>query len=68
LKTSDARIYDHLAESLLRLGFMNPKHDPDLWMIDRISHYVYLANYIDDICIWSKDPMGVIKSLEKTYL
>jgi hypothetical protein len=32
------------------------------------SHYEYLSTYVDDILIWSKDPMAVIKSLEKIYL
>jgi hypothetical protein len=32
------------------------------------SHYEYLATYVDDILNWSKDPMAVIKSLEKTYM
>jgi predicted fused transcriptional regulator/phosphomethylpyrimidine kinase len=30
LKTSAARFHEHLSESLLRLGFKNSKHDPDL--------------------------------------
>jgi Reverse transcriptase (RNA-dependent DNA polymerase) len=68
LKTSAARFHEHLAESLLRLGFVKTKHDNDLWMIDKISHYEYLATYVDDILVWSKDPMGVIKSLEKIYV
>jgi hypothetical protein len=37
-------------------------------MVDKSSHYEYLATYVDDILIWSKDPMAVIKSLEKTYM
>ena len=37
-------------------------------MVDKVSHYEYLATYVDDILIWSKDPMAVIKSLEKIYL
>jgi hypothetical protein len=37
-------------------------------MMNNLSHYEYLATYIDDILIWSKDPMAVIKSLEKTCL
>jgi Reverse transcriptase (RNA-dependent DNA polymerase) len=68
LKTSAARFHKHLAESLLRLGFMKAKHGPDLWMIHKISHYDILATYVDDIIIWSKDSMGVIKSPEKIYL
>jgi hypothetical protein len=37
-------------------------------MVDKSSHYEYLAAYVNDILIWSKDPMAVIKSLEKTYM
>jgi hypothetical protein len=68
LKTSAARFHEHLSESLLRLGFKKTKHNPDLWMVDKSSHYEYLATYVDDILIWSKDPMAVIKPLEKTYM
>jgi hypothetical protein len=68
LKTSDARFHEHLSESLLRLGFKKTKHDPNLWMVDKSSYYEYLATYLDDILNWSKDPMAVIKSLEKTYM
>jgi hypothetical protein len=68
LKTSAARFHEYLSESLLRLGFKKIKHDSDLWMVDKSSHYEYLATYVDDILIWIKDPMAIIKSLEKTYL
>jgi hypothetical protein len=37
-------------------------------MVDKSFHYEYLAKYVDDILIWSKDPMAVIKALEKTYM
>jgi hypothetical protein len=37
-------------------------------MVENSSHYEYLATYVDDILIWSKDPLPVIKSLEKTYM
>jgi hypothetical protein len=68
LKTSAARFYEHVNDSLLRLCFKKIKHDPDLWMVDKLSHYEYLATYVDEILIWSKDPMTVIKALEKTYM
>jgi hypothetical protein len=68
LKTSVARFHEHLCESLLRLGFKKTKDDPDLWMVDKSSHYEYLPTYMDEILIWSKDPMAVIKALEKTYM
>jgi hypothetical protein len=68
LKTSAARFHEHSSESLLRLGFKKTKHEPDFWMMDKSSHYEYLATYVDDILIWSKDLMAVRKSLEKTYM
>jgi hypothetical protein len=68
LKTSAARFYEHLSESPLTLGFKKTKHEPDLWMVDKSSHYEYLATYMDDILIWSNDLMAVIKALEKTCM
>jgi hypothetical protein len=68
LKTSAARFHEHLSESLLRLGFKKTKHDPDLWMVDKSFHYEYLAKYVDNILIWSKDLMEILKSLEKTHI
>jgi hypothetical protein len=62
LQTSAARFHEHLSELLLRLGFKQTKHDPDLWMVDKSSHYEYLATYVDEIL------MVVIKALEKTYM
>jgi hypothetical protein len=68
LKTSAARFHENLSESLLGLGFTKTKHDPDLWMVDKSLHYEYLATYVDDVLIWSKDRMEVIKSSEKAYM
>jgi hypothetical protein len=62
------RFHEHLSESLLRLGVKKTKHDPDLWMVDNSSHYEYLATYVNDIIMWSKDPMAVIKALEKNHM
>ena len=38
LRSSAARFHEHLAESLLRLGFKKTEHDPDKWTIERTSH------------------------------
>jgi hypothetical protein len=43
LKTSAARFHEHLSEPLLRLDFKKTKHDPDLWRVEKSSHYEYLA-------------------------
>ena len=36
--------------------------DERLW-----NHYKYLARYVDDILVWSKDPLKVINDLKKVY-
>jgi hypothetical protein len=59
-KTSAARFHEHLSESLLRLSFDKSRDYPDLWMVDKSSHNEYLDTYVDNIVIWSKDPMSVI--------
>jgi hypothetical protein len=42
--------------------------DADLWMKKVDGHWEYIATYVDDILSFSKDPMSVIKSLEKSYV
>jgi hypothetical protein len=37
-------------------------------MVEKSSYYENLATYVDEILIWSKDPMAVIRALEKTYM
>jgi hypothetical protein len=36
-------------------------------MVSKSSHYKELDKYADEILIWSKYPMAVIKLLEKNY-
>jgi Reverse transcriptase (RNA-dependent DNA polymerase) len=68
LKTAAARFHEHLAESLLRLGIKKTKYHLNLWIINRTSYNEYLVTYVDNTLNWSKDPMSVMKSLEKIYL
>jgi hypothetical protein len=44
--------------------------DGGWWMVDggQVITYEYLARYVDEILIWRKDPMPVMKSSEKTYM
>jgi hypothetical protein len=51
LKTSAARFHEHLSQSLLILRFKKTKHDPDLWMVEKSSHYECLDIFVDDILI-----------------
>jgi hypothetical protein len=37
-------------------------------MVDKATHYAYLATHIDDILLRGENPKAVIKSLDKIYL
>jgi hypothetical protein len=66
LKTFAVRLHADLSVLLLQLGFKKTKHYPDLRKLDKLSHYEYLATQVDNILIWSKDPIEVIKPYEKS--
>ncbi|HEY9300451.1 MAG TPA: Ty1/Copia family ribonuclease HI, partial [Phormidium sp.] len=42
--------------------------DPDLWIKDKGDYYEYIARYVDDVIVFSKDPMAVMEELKKTYI
>ena len=67
LKSSSAAFHEVLSDSLMRLGFKPSKADFDLWMKDCGTHYEYIATWVDDLLIMSKDPMPIIKELETEY-
>ena len=50
-----------------KLGFKPSKADTDLYVRECGDHYEYLATYVDDILIFSKDPMKVIEDLKTQY-
>ena len=67
LKTSAARFHEHLAGILWDLGFRPSRGDPDFWYKDCGTHYEYCACYVDDLLVWSKDPIAILKQLKETY-
>ena len=67
LRSSGARFHEHLSDILRKTGFIPSKADSDLWFKDCGTHYEYLARYVDDILVFSKDPMKIIECLKVTY-
>ena len=67
LRTSAARYHEHLSDTLRSLGFSPTKADANFWIRDKGDHYEYLASYVDDILIWSQDPMAIMEDLKKVY-
>ena len=68
LKSSSARFHEHLSVTLRKLGYRPSKADPDLWIKEVDGHYEYIARFVDDLIVFSKDPMSIMKELEETYI
>jgi hypothetical protein len=67
LRSSAARFHEHLAAKLRSIGFKPSKVDNDFWIRKQSDHYEYLATYVDDILVFSRDPMGIIDVIKKSY-
>jgi hypothetical protein len=68
LKSSSARFHEHLSIRLRQMGYRPSKADPDLWYKKVGEHYEYVARFVDDVISFSKDPMAIMKDLEKHYI
>ena len=68
LRSSAARFHEHLSVKLREIGYEPSKADPDLWMKQVDDHWEYIARYVDDVIVFSKDPMSVMSELEKSYV
>jgi Reverse transcriptase (RNA-dependent DNA polymerase) len=68
LRSSAARFHEHLSVKLRKMGFRPSKADPDLWYRKVGDHYEYIARFVDDVIAFSKDPMSIMKELEKVYV
>ena len=64
LKSSGKRWHDRLHDVLRDLSFTPSKAEEDIWMKDMGDHYDYIAVYVDDLLIASKDPKSIIEALE----
>jgi Reverse transcriptase (RNA-dependent DNA polymerase) len=66
---SSARFHEHLACKLRKMGYLPSKADSNFWIKrHEAGHYEYIANYIDDVISFSKDPMSVIDELKLNYM
>jgi Reverse transcriptase (RNA-dependent DNA polymerase) len=65
LRSSGSRWHEHFADILHDMEFTQCKMEPDVWMRRQTSHYEYIAVYVDDLAISSKDPDKSSKNLKK---
>jgi Reverse transcriptase (RNA-dependent DNA polymerase) len=64
LKSSGKRWHERLFDVLLSLGFTSTKAEEDIWIKDMGDHYDYIAVYVDDMMVASKNPKWIIEGLE----
>ncbi len=50
------------------MGYKPSKADFDLWYKKVDDHYEYIARYVDDVIVFSKDPMSIMEKLQKIYV
>jgi len=73
LRSSGTRWHDRFADCLRDMGFFPCKAEPDIWMRQVVksnhkeSHYEYIAVYVDDLAIVSKNPKAITDTLENKH-
>jgi hypothetical protein len=50
------------------MGYRPSKADTDFWIASKGDHYEYVATYVDDVLVYSRDPMKVIHELQCNYI
>ena len=69
LKTSAARFHEHLSAKLRRMAFRPSKSDPDMWIRkESDGSHNYVARFVDDVIVFSQEPMNIIEELKATYI
>ena len=67
LRSSGKMFWEVLHDFLSDIGFFPSKAEPDIWMRDCGDHYEYIATYVDDLAIASKNPQAIIDALETKF-
>ena len=67
LKSSGLRWHERFADCLRQMGFLPCKAEPDIWMHPNNDVYEYVAVYVDDLTIVTKDPNSFVDELKNTY-
>ena len=67
-RTGAAKFHQLTTTFFRNLGFYPSRADPDL-LIKHCSdgHYEYIARYVDDVMIFSKKPMEIMKKLQDAF-
>ena len=67
LCSSGLRWSERFSDVLREMGFFMSRAEPDIWMRDKGDHYEYVAVYVDDLLIVSKDALKITNNLMNKY-
>mgnify|MGYP006357956311 FL=1 len=67
LRSSGQRWHDRLYDALRDMGFNPSKAEADIWYKEVNGLYEYVAVYVDDLAIASRDPQAIVDLLEKRH-
>jgi hypothetical protein len=67
LHSSGLRWHECFSACLRDMGFFPCKAEPDIWMRRVDDHYEYIATYVDDLAISSKDSKAITDTLMNKY-
>ena len=67
LQTSGNAWHSKLSDDLRDMGFTPSKADRDLWIRERGDYLEYMCVFVDDITVFSKEPMLIFDTLKEKY-
>jgi len=67
LKSSGKRWWERFSDILSDMGFYPSRAEDDIWMRDMDDHYEYIARYVDDMAIVSRQPKSIINQFMTEY-
>ena len=67
LGASAARVHEQLTDIFWVMGYEPSKVDPDFFIRGKGDHYGHVASHVDDVLIWSRNPMEIVSQLEEMY-
>jgi len=67
LKLSGKMWGKRCSDIFLSMDFVPSRMEDDIWMRDKGKHYEYIARYVDDLAIASKNPQDIVDELQTKH-
>ena len=67
LKLSGKMWGKRCSDIFLSMDFVPSRTEDDIWMRDKGEHYEYIARYVDDLAIASKNPKDIVDELQTKH-